>query len=219
MRPSKRHRHGNTFVIVAILFVLGAVGIFFLANQFDENEKTSTELKVDNPKEPVDRSARTVELRAAQQYATINIPFPSIAMNKSGHIIGYEKREDGNVDMMLWIAGDTFNISEITGEVFDQILDVNDFNEVLGVINRDGKVYLKGFNYSPLKNQQIQIAPLNRVELRRFGLEDLTIETDLTLDSTLSEVQGRKVKVRSIIDMTDQGMILGNQAPEPSAVP
>lgn len=204
---------------MVLLVVFGVSGVLLL-RQYEYQEKTITYLPVKNFEEPVARESKTVHLPPGQNYVKISIPFDAVAMNKYGDIVGSLPRDDGRLDLVLWSAGDTYNISEVTGQTFTQVLDVNDENEVLGVVKENDQVYLKGFAYRTVpETDQIQVIPLRRIDLRRFGLEDLTLETELTLDSSIGNVTGRKVKVRSIIDMTPSGIILADEDDEKDEEP
>ena len=200
----------GTRLIVLVCLVALLCGAFVIVFRMGNDEATRTNLPVKTPEEPIPRKEKLTQLPGDRHYVTIEIPLKAVAMNKSGHVLGVRTEKDGQVHVMLWIAGLNYDVTEATGKPFARALDINDNNEILFATERDGKYHLSGYAYKEAGPKQVEFRPLSREELRNFGLESLTIETDIPLDSQIPGLTGRKLKIRSIVDMTEEGVILGN---------
>lgn len=202
-------------ILLAVCLVLALV--LFLGHVL---HKQAVTLPVTNKEEPIPRQSEEITLPAGKHYATIDIPMPSsVAMNAKSNIVGYSKNSDGSLNLLACFGFDVFDVTKATGQQFAKVLDINDRNEVIGLVTGFlGRIYLKGYRLEK-KDNALEATELNRDELQHFGLEDLTIKTDLALDSVLSESEYGRVTVGSIVDMNKSGVLLAAASPKATPDP
>lgn len=107
-------------------------------------------------------------------YAVIKLDAPgqTVDLNSFGEVLLSRRHDDGQHEMILWIAGDHYNVSKVTGQRFHRVLDIDDERSAVGSLLIDGKETLIGYRYSPPRQSggKLNLRPLTAEELRAFRL-------------------------------------------------
>jgi hypothetical protein len=95
----------------------------------------------------------------------------AVGLNDDGDILLAGVDSGGARDMILWIAGERHNLSEMTGVRFHRVLDIDNSRAVVGTVLEASEEKVLGFRYTPRKGSPPELTPLSTRELEEFRFE------------------------------------------------